>query len=104
MKLTTGGLDPGEQSIRTAQIVGTPERHALIHSTTFSKTTQESLSSEVGQCLERVRLNCRQNEARLNKKLDAPSNVRLGIENVAACRRQQGAIRNVEQISEGDFL
>ena len=40
----------------------------------------------------------------IKKKLDAPSNVRLGIENVAACRGQQGAIRNVEQISAGDFL
>ena len=38
------------------------------------------------------------------KKLDTPSNVRLDIENIAACRGQQVAIKNVEQISEGDFL
>ena len=45
-----------------------------------------------------------QNQRSYLKKIDAPSNVRLGIENVAACRGQQGAIRNVEQISAGDFL
>ena len=40
----------------------------------------------------------------MENKLDAPSNIRLGIENVAACCGQPGTARNVEEISEGDFL
>jgi len=36
--------------------------------------------------------------------LPPPGNIRLGIENVAACCGQPGADRNVEEISEGDFL
>ena len=40
----------------------------------------------------------------IRDELDAPSNIKLDIENVAACCGQPGTARNVEEISEGDFL